>query len=67
MWRNYDSCVDERIEADAGESRPVFLDFRTRRWSAERSFAEGDFPLVVSVAEKRYELYSDGKFAEEEL
>ncbi len=67
MLRAYDGRVDDLVEADAGESRPVFLDFKSRRWSAERTFAEGDFPLVVTVAEKRYELYSDGKFAEEEL
>jgi hypothetical protein len=49
--------ASEPIEVDAGENRPVRLDFETRRWSAERAFAEGDFPLVVSVDARRYELY----------
>jgi hypothetical protein len=55
--------ASESIEVDAGENRP---DFKTHQWSADRAFAEGDFPLVVSVDAKRYELYSDGTFDEEE-
>jgi hypothetical protein len=58
--------ANDRAGIDVGESRPVHLDFEARRWSAERAFAEGDFPLIVSVRGKRYELYSDGTFAEEE-
>jgi hypothetical protein len=48
------------------------LDHDTAKWTpAEAStndvLQEGDFPLVVTGAEKRYELYSDGTFAEVEL
>jgi hypothetical protein len=57
----------QRAEVNVGESRPVDLDFETNRWSAEADFAEGDFPLVASLGAKRYEIYSDGTFAEEEL
>ena len=58
--------ASERAEVDVGEGRPVDLDFETGRWSCERPFAEGDFPLVATVRGKRYELYSDGRFDEEE-
>ncbi len=58
--------ASERAEVDVGESRPVDLDFETYRWSAPRDFAEGDFPLIAAVRGKRYEIYSDGTFAEEE-
>ena len=56
----------ERAEVDVGESRPVELDFVRTDWSSDRAFAEGDFPLVAIVRGKRYELYSDGSFDEEE-
>lgn len=56
----------ERVEVKVGEPRPVEMDFEQRRWWAERGFAEGDFPLIATVRGKRYELYSDGTFDEEE-
>lgn len=43
------------------------LDFATARWTAEPRLHESYFPLVAVVDGKRYELYSDGHFAEEEL
>jgi hypothetical protein len=59
--------ASEPVQVDVGESGPVRLDFEKKRWTAERAFAEGDFPLIALVRGKRYELYSDGTFNEEEL
>ena len=42
------------------------MDEATRRWSALHEQQEGDFPLIVVRNGKRYELYSDGTFAEVE-
>lgn len=57
----------ERVEIIVeGVAVPFELDFESRSWTAERQFAESDFPLVAEVNERRYELYSDGTFAEEE-
>jgi len=49
-----------------GRSIPFRLDPRHSRWHALEEIAEGDFPLITSVAGKRYELYSDGTYAEVE-
>lgn len=57
---------NERVEVMVGEPRPVEMNFELRRWFAEPSFAEGDFPLIATVHGKRYELFSEGTFAEEE-
>jgi hypothetical protein len=48
------------------------LDFETEKWRPEdpdavKRLDEGDFPLVGIANGKRYELYSDGTFAEAEL
>jgi hypothetical protein len=48
------------------ESLPFELDFETWRWTAGKALPEGYFPLITELAEKRYELYSDGTFAEVE-
>jgi hypothetical protein len=42
------------------------MDEETRRWSALHEQQEGDFPLIAVREGKRYELYSDGTFAEVE-
>jgi hypothetical protein len=51
----------------AEEQIPFELDFTSLTWTAERVFEESDFPLIARFDEKRYEIYSDGTFAEEEL
>jgi hypothetical protein len=45
---------------------PFDLDFDKRAWTAPRELPESYFPLVAEVGGKRYELYSDGTFAEVE-
>jgi hypothetical protein len=42
------------------------LDWRHWRWHSLVELEEGDFPLATVVEGKRYELYSDGTFAEVE-
>lgn len=37
------------------------------RWTAPREIPESYFPLVVELSGRRFELYSDGTFSEEEL
>jgi len=49
------------------EQIPLQLDFTNQLWSAERIFEEADFPLIARYDAKRYEIYSDGTFAEVEL
>jgi len=51
----------------AGEPQTFQLDFENHVWHSVRELPEGEFPLVAEVARKRYELYSDRTFAEEEL
>jgi hypothetical protein len=43
------------------------LDDKQRRWHCLEGPPEADFPLVTVVGGKRYELYSDGTFAEVEM
>jgi hypothetical protein len=44
------------------------LDAESKRWSlpGDAPLPEGEFPLVASAGGRRYELYSDGTFAEVE-
>ncbi len=61
-----DETVQIRID---GETLPFKLDFfpeERGRWTAARELAESFFPLVVETGGKRFELYSDGTFAEVE-
>jgi hypothetical protein len=58
----------ETVSLDvAGTSATFELDFDDHTWRSDATLAEGEFPLVVEVSGKRYELYSDGTFGEEEL
>jgi hypothetical protein len=63
---------DRDVELRVGsQTYAVHMDFSDRRWSmgeaSNRPLEEGDFPLIVFVDAKRYEFYSDGTFAQEEL
>ena len=42
------------------------LDQAHLRWHSLEEPQEGDFPLITLIDGKRYELYSDGTFAEVE-
>jgi len=42
------------------------LDWKHRRWHSLEEPEEADFPLIIVVDAKRYELYSDGTFDEVE-
>jgi hypothetical protein len=42
------------------------LDWKNWRWHSLETAQEADFPLITVVNGKRYELYSDGTFAEVE-
>ena len=46
---------------------PFEMDFGTKKWTADREIEEAAFPLIAELSGKRYELYSDGTFDEEEL
>jgi hypothetical protein len=46
---------------------PFRLDWVHERWHSLEELEESDFPLIADVEGKRYELYSDGHFGEEEL
>jgi hypothetical protein len=50
----------------AGRVIPFRLDWKHSRWHAMEALEEGAFPLVAVVDGRRYELYSDGTFAEVE-
>ncbi len=49
-----------------GQTVPFRLDWPNWRWHSLEELEEGAFPLVTVVQGKRYELYSDGAFAEVE-
>jgi hypothetical protein len=61
----------ERVTiAFTGRVADFDLDLGAKRWhsvEAATPLAEGEFPLTASAGGKRYELYSDGTFAEVEL
>jgi ribose 5-phosphate isomerase B len=58
----------ETVEALSGGQRETFvLDWYARRWSSEREHEIAAFPFIATVVDKRYELYGDGTFNEEEL
>jgi hypothetical protein len=54
------------VPVDA-EHLPFELDFGIHRWSTAKAPPEGYFPLTADLDGKRYELYSDGTFAEVEM
>ena len=43
------------------------LDFDEMTWTTGADVEEAEFPFVAEIGEKRYELYSDGTFDEEEF
>jgi hypothetical protein len=59
------SNMNVRIEVE-GRIVPFSLDLENWRWHSSNGQKEADFPLITFMKGKRYELYSDGKFAEVE-
>jgi hypothetical protein len=51
----------------AGRNTPFTLDWQKLCWHSLEEQQEADFPLIVVLDNKRYELYSDGTFAEVEM
>ena len=43
------------------------MDFDKCTWTTSANVEEAEFPFVAEVDGKRYELYSDGTFDEEEF
>jgi hypothetical protein len=61
--------MDERetVAATSGGRTATFaLDFASGRWTSGTDFEEGAFPFIGELRGKRYEIYSDGSFDEEE-
>jgi hypothetical protein len=59
--------MTERVEIRSGNvAFSADLDFERGRWTSVSAEPEGDFPFTVHVGGKRYELYSDHRFAEVE-
>jgi hypothetical protein len=58
----------ETVSLDVAGTIATFeLDFTGDTWRSDATLTEAEFPLVTELAGKRYELYSDGTFGEEEL
>jgi hypothetical protein len=51
----------------AGTPTPIDLDFENGTWQSGPELEEAEFPLFTEVSGKRYQVYSDGTFSEEEL
>ena len=49
-----------------GRNETFTLDWESQRWQSLTKREESEFPLIAVVDSKRYELYSDGTFAEVE-
>jgi len=62
--------MQQSVQVQVGDEMvPFELDFASvprGRWTCARDFPESYFPLTVDVENRRYELYSDGTFAEVE-
>ncbi len=59
------SDISVGIEVE-GRITAFRLDLENRRWCASGQQKQADFPLIGFMEGKRYELYSDGTFAEVE-
>ena len=58
----------ETVEATSeGGTESFELDWDTKSWPRKTPLEEGEFPYVALIRGKRYELYDDGTFDEEEL
>lgn len=58
----------ETVTATSGNRSASFtLNWYEHRWSCATEFEMADFPFIAKVGGKRYELYGDGTFDEEEL
>ena len=57
---NMDTQIYIKVE---GQNTPFTLPGDEWRWQSLEKQKESDFPLIVIVDSKRYELYSDGIFA----
>jgi hypothetical protein len=56
------------VQIEVGGRVATFaMDERQGSWHCAGKLSQGDFPLIRVVSGKRYELYSDGTFAEVEL
>jgi hypothetical protein len=58
------------IQVNVGQQDVEFvLNFEGEhgRWTAQTQVHESCFPLVVELGGRRYELYSDGTFSEQEM
>ena len=64
----YTRTMSQTVAATApGIAFSVELDFASMTWSsATQAPPEGVFPLVAEAGQKRFEVYSDGTFAEVE-
>jgi hypothetical protein len=54
----------------AGEPHNFEIDLGNGTWTSAADgteLDEADFPLIAEIDDQRYELYSDGTLAEEEL
>jgi hypothetical protein len=57
----------ETVEASSGGSTESFeLNWDEKTWTRKTPLNEGEFPYIAEIRSKRYELYDDGTFDEEE-
>jgi len=57
----------ETVRATSGGRTVTFaLDFASGRWTSGTELEEGAFPFIGEVNGKRYQIYSDGSFDNEE-
>jgi hypothetical protein len=58
----------EEVTATSGDRSASFtLHWYEHHWTCTTEFDLADFPFIALVGGKRFELYSDGTFDEEEL
>ena len=58
----------ETVEATSEDSKESFqVDWDAKTWKRETPLEEGEFPYIAEIRGKRYELYDDGTFDEEEI
>jgi hypothetical protein len=50
----------------AGGALPFDIDFENKTWTTVAQLDEGDFPIFFEARGKRWSLYSNGTFDEEE-